>query len=458
MDTSPQYRVLLAYGITGLPLAAMGLPLYVFLPTFYAGLPGIGLALAGGLILMARSIDVLTDPLIGHWYDRHPAAPGRRRLLMLGGMVLLLAGIVNLFIPPVPVSGAYLFGWSLATYTGWTLITVPYLAWGAELTRHYHARTAVTASREAFAIIGTVVMIGLPVITGHIDDLARAMRDATWLLVVLLPLAVFITLAGTPARARVNQAVGTANHWRALMRQPIMRRLSLAFFLNSMANAIPASLILLYVEEVLGANHAVPAFLAAYFLSGLIALPLWQRLARHLGKTRTWAMSMLLASIAFTCVLALDHGDTTWFLLICAITGTSLGIDMALPASIQADVAEHQQLATGNHQTGMLFGLWSMLTKLALAMAVGIAFPLLALSGFESGQAATPMQQTWLTLLYALLPVLIKLHATYLIWQLPLTESGLRHLRNSAPHSREEAYEIHPHARPTGNPVPDRRV
>ena len=449
-------RSLLAYGVTALPLAALGLPLYVFLPAFYAGLPEVGLAVAGIAILLARSLDVFTDPLIGYWYDRNPWGNRLRRPLMLVGALLLLLGISRLFVPPADVGGAYLFLWSLVSYTGWTLISVPYLAWGAELTEAYHARTSVTVAREAFTIIGTMLMIALPLLTGHTDQLALLMRDAAWLLYILLPSALLITLLATPVPGR--RRATAPGYMRALLKDPLLRRLSLAFFSNSMANAIPASLIILYVETVLQAETALPLFLGAYFFSGLLALPLWQALARRLGKARTWALSMLLASAAFLGVLGLGPGDVTAFTVICLLTGASLGIDMALPASIQADVAEQQRLISGQHRTGTLFGLWSLLTKLALAVAVGISFPLLSASGFESGQTATAMQQLWLTLLYALLPVAIKLHATWLVWRLPLNETDLLSLRDSARNREETDDEI---ARPDIDglrPVAERRL
>lgn len=449
-------RSLLAYGVTALPLAALGLPLYVFLPAFYAGLPEVGLAVAGIAILLARSLDVFTDPLVGYWYDRNRWGNRLRRPLMLVGALLLLFGISRLFVPPADAGGVYLFLWSLVSYTGWTLISVPYLAWGAELTEAYHARTSVTVAREAFTILGTILMIALPLLTGHTDELALLMRDAAWLLYLLLPTAVLITLLATPAPAQ--RRATAPGYLRALLEDPLLRRLSLAFFSNSMANAIPASLIILYVETVLQAGTSLPLFLGAYFFSGLLALPLWQALARRLGKARTWALSMLLASAAFVGVLGLGPGDVAGFTVICLLTGASLGIDMALPASIQADVAEQQRLVSGQHRTGTLFGLWSLLTKLALAVAVGIAFPLLSATGLESGRTATSMQQLWLTLLYALLPVTIKLHATWLVWRLPLTESELLTLRDSARSPERSDDEIVPADTDRLRPVAERRV
>jgi glycoside/pentoside/hexuronide:cation symporter, GPH family len=58
------------YGALGLPLAFVALPLYVVLPNHYAGALGVPLALLGFVLLAARLLDAIADPLIGRWADR----------------------------------------------------------------------------------------------------------------------------------------------------------------------------------------------------------------------------------------------------------------------------------------------------------------------------------------------------------------------------------------------------
>ncbi|MGB5639693.1 MAG: MFS transporter, partial [Sedimenticolaceae bacterium] len=52
---------LMVYAMPALPLAFLGLPLYVYLPAHYAGLPGLGLAAVGVVLLVARLLDLVTD-------------------------------------------------------------------------------------------------------------------------------------------------------------------------------------------------------------------------------------------------------------------------------------------------------------------------------------------------------------------------------------------------------------
>ncbi len=70
----------LSYGLLGLPLAFVALPLYVILPNHYARNFAAPLAALGAVLLAARLVDAVLDPIIGRWCDRL-AARSRRTLL-----------------------------------------------------------------------------------------------------------------------------------------------------------------------------------------------------------------------------------------------------------------------------------------------------------------------------------------------------------------------------------------
>ena len=122
---------------------------------------------------------------------------------------------------------------------------------------------------------------------------------------------------------------------------------------------------------------------------------------------------MVLASLAFCFVPFLESGDGFYFIVITLVSGCSLGADMALPAAIQADIAQGLE-GNGQRLTGVLFGFWAMLTKLSLALAVGISFGLLGMSGFEP-ESPTSNALSVLSLLYGMAPVLFKAAAIYFI-------------------------------------------
>ena len=111
------------------------------------------------------------------------------------------------------------------------------------------------------------------------------------------------------------------------------------------------------------------------------------------------------------------------------LSGFSLGADLALPASMQADVVDLDRVATGRRRTGLFFAVWGMATKLAGAVAVGIAFPVLAALGFTTAGGNDGTALTGLALLYGGLPVVLKLAAVALVWRFPLDESAQAELQ-----------------------------
>ncbi len=98
---------------------------------------------------------------------------------------------------------------------------------------------------------------------------------------------------------------------------------------------------------------------------------------------------MALACLCFAGAPFLGTGDVWLFALVCIGTGLALGADVVLPAAMQADVIDIDAERSGQERAGLYLGLWALATKLALAGAVGLAFPLLAQAGFDPAAGRT---------------------------------------------------------------------
>jgi Na+/melibiose symporter-like transporter len=410
-------RQILLYGLPAMPLAVMGVPMYIFLPGFYG--ETLGLAAVGIALLLARLWDVITDPLIGSLGDRLDTRWGRRRPLIAAGMPLLLLSAWALFRPPADVDLTYLLGWGLAAYLGWTLMALPYTAWAAELSSDYDRRASLTASREGFMLAGTLLAIAWPTLIGAGRADAQTLAGLAWLLVVTLPPIVLLTLWQVPEVRLNSHPVGWRAGWLLLRRNKPFLRLLLAYVMNGLANGLPASLFTLFVAHVLIAEAWTGPLLLVYFLTGIAALPGWLWLSRRIGKHRAWAMSMLWTSLVFLAVPFLGPGDTWAFLMVCLLSGIGVAVDMALPAAIQADLVDLDTAGGGGRRTGLYFGIWNMATKLSLALAVGIAFPLLEILGFDATNIDDRSGTFALALFYGALPIAFKLAATALMWNFP---------------------------------------
>ncbi|WPZ36878.1 MFS transporter [Thalassobaculum sp. OXR-137] len=423
---------LIAYGLPGLPIGALGVPLFIFLPTFYSQEVGLPLATVGAILLVARLWDVVTDPVIGALSDRSRSRFGRRRPWMLAAVPLLMLSVWMIFRPPEDAGAWHLLGWSLLLYLGWTMIQLPHGAWGAELSDDYDERSRIAGARESCVVIGTLLAAGTPVFLGIEGDVrpGAALGALALALMVVLPLTV-----GTAAAAVRDHRTAAPNPlpWtesrRLLLRNKPFLRLILAYLINGLANGLPATLFLLFVEHVLVAPERQGLLLFVYFLCGILGVPLWLLVARRLGKHRTWCTAMILNAAIFAIVPLLGAGDADVFLVICIATGLCLGADLTLPSAIQADVVDVDTAQGGGRRTGLYFAFWGMATKMALALAVGIAFGLLDVAGFDAAGTNGDGALLALALLYAGLPVLLKAVAIGLMWRFPLDRDAQGHLR-----------------------------
>lgn len=428
------------YAFPAFALAMPTIPVYVYLPTYYADTVGLGLAATGGVLLTARLLDVVTDPMVGVLSDRWRSRWGRRRPWILLGALLAALGLLQLFQPPTGVGPAYLLAWAMVLYVGWTLVAVPYTAWGAELSDDYHERSRITGSREAAMIAGILAAGAVPTLmAGAGGSEEDGLAAVAWLAILIGTPTIALLLWRVPEpNIGANDGVGKrpahvmpgntdpggSRQWHALKEvagnRPFLRLLS-AWFINGLANGFPAVLFPLYLQHALEAGPlARGGLIMVYFLAGVAAIPLWLWLSRRRGKHKAWCIAMAIACAAFLWVPLLGPGDIALFVVICIVTGTALGADLALPPAMQADVVDLDTLRTGHQRAGMFFALWSMATKLALACAVGIAFPLLDLVGFDPGGVNEQSALVALAVIYALFPTLLKGAAIALIWHHPL--------------------------------------
>lgn len=403
---------LAAYGALGLPLAMAALPLYVHLPKLYGGDLGMPLALVGGILLATRLVDAVSDPVLGWLADRW----SRREALAAAALPLLAGGMVALFHPPRFGLAAWLAAGLVVTYLGFSMASIAYQAWGAQLSGDVHERTRVTAARELFTLAGVVAAAALPGLLGgeNADGLGRS--SLAFVALLVLCGTVTLTLAPRPApKPRVPG--GLIESIAAPLANREYRRLLVVFLLSGVAAAIPSTLVLFFVADVLQAAHLAGLFLVVYFVAGALGIPLWVYASKRVGKEHAWIAGMLVAVVAFVWAWRLGPGDVAAYGAICALSGLALGADLALPASILADVIGRDRRGPGAAAEGSYFGIWNLVTKANLALAAGLALPALDALGYAPGQSGAVRS---LALVYCLLPCAFKLGAAAVLWLVPV--------------------------------------
>lgn len=398
----------LSYGLLGLPLAFVALPLYVVLPNHYAREFGAPLAALGAVLLAARLVDAVLDPIIGRWCDRLAArSPGA--VLGVSGFaaVLLALGLWALFFPPAAVrdGGTLLLGWAglvmALSYTVFSVMSVAHQAWGARLGGNEAQRSRVVAWREALGLCGVLTAAVLPGTLG-----LGAMVGSFAMLLALGWWAWTRSLRPAPS---TDAAQDAASQGPSPLRQPAFVRLLAVFIINGTASAVPATLVLFFVQDRLQAPTSIePAFLGTYFLCAALSMPLWVRAVARFGLARSWLLGMGLSVAVFVWAATLGTGDIVPFIVVCALSGMALGADLTVPGALLAGLIG--DLGERGRREGAYFGWWNFAAKLNLALAAGLALPVLAWLGYEPG-SRDPQALMTLTAAYCLLPCVLKLIA-----------------------------------------------
>ena len=413
------------YGGTAFVLGMPTIPLLIHLPVIYAEVIGLGLTGTGIALFVARFLDVVSDPLVGLWSDRSDGRWGRRKpLILLGGIVAAIA-TVYLLNPDSGVGHYYLTVWASVLYFGWTLINIPYLAWGAELSHDYTGRTKITSVREAFMLTGILTAGAIPALAAANGFGERqAVSLIGWVTIIIGAILFAFLLFGVqePKRRPLHRREDPLRAIKGLSGNRPFQFLLCGWFINGLANGIPAVLFILYMKHVLEANELERGLLTlTYFIAGVLGIPVWVWLSKRLAKQKTWSIAMTLACISFAFVPLLGSGDIIQFFFITIITGITLGADLIIPPSMQADVAEFEYFRSRHDRTSLLFACWSMATKFALALSVLIAFLLLEAFGFTPSLLDAKSNIVALAVIYAALPIVFKLSSILIISLYPLT-------------------------------------
>jgi len=428
------------YGLLGLPLAFVALPLYVLLPNHYARAYGVSLAALGAVLLAVRLFDALVDPWLGRVSDRLFARSPRAVLAAGAGAAVVLAlGFALLFFPEWlvdPTRERALLATTAAllaiTYLGYSALSIAHQSWGAMLGGDALQRSRIVGWRESLGLAGVVLASAVPTLAGlgAMVALFVLALGAGWFAWTRAPRpgAKATTVAADASPAHVAQTSGPqafsqtstqastqGRDLRLPLRRPAFRRLLLVFVLNGIASAIPATLVLFFVQDRLQAPAAMePAFLGLYFVCAAASIPLWLRAVPRWGLARTWLAGMGLSMAVFAWAGVMGAGDAWPFLVVCALSGMALGTDLVVPGALLAGVIAD----AGDQDTaGAYFGWWNFATKLNLALAAGLALPLLGLAGYAPGVRDAAALGA-LTLAYCLLPCLLKLMAATALWAL----------------------------------------
>lgn len=416
-----------AFSLPAAPIAALGLPLAVHIPPFYAKVIGLELAVVGSLFLIIRFWDVFTDPVLGVLSDRYETRWGRRRHWIVASVPMIMLSVYMVFLVPYEtVSEFYLLGWMVLLYIGWTLLTISHMSWGAELTPSYNERSRVHGAREVALIAGMVLVLLLPVIIEQTvtENLDRARVGAMGLFVIiLLPLTVGLAAwhVGEKPSPRPKH-VGFTEAVKVLFANHPLRVVLLCDLLAGIGGGLVASLFLFLAEDALKLTAYSGILLLCYFTAGVVCIPIRIKISERFGKHKATAFSAIFSGSTVPLILFIPESSAFIALICWVIFGLNMAAAPFLYRSIMADVADHDAIESGQQRTGLFYSLLTMTSKVGAAFAIFIGYVALDYIGFQAGGENSDEVLWQLRLIYVLPAVLVSFVGAYIIWYFPLDE------------------------------------
>lgn len=410
------------------PLAGAQMPIYAYLPQFYAQQLGSGLALVGSLFMISRIWNALLDPLVGVWSDRTRSRWGRRKPWIAAGSVLFFLASCVLFVHSVGTLSPLPLGiWLFVFYLGWTMATIPLAAWSGELSGNYHERSRVQTYAQTATAAGVLLVLLIPAGLDWIGrhDLQEKIEVMGWFMILTTVPALLVAMLWVrevPDVRPPRKPVGALAALRILVTDKLLLRVMASDFTVNLGQGIRGSLFLFFVSGYAGLPEWFSTLWLLQFVFGVLAPPIWLRLSYRIGKHRTAVAGELVQVAVNLSLLLVAPGDLALLLALTVAQGLAQGSGNLMLRAMVADVADLQKLQTGEERAGLLFSIFNMTGALAMAFALAVAFALVGWFGYVPGAANDAEAMHGLLLVFALGPALAHLVSALLVWNFPLDQ------------------------------------
>ncbi len=434
----PSRLTLSAFSAPTLPLAALGLPLVVYLPEYYANHLGLNLAMVGFAFMAVRFSDIFLDPIFGEMMDRTRTRMGRFRPWMLLNTPILALSTYMLFMAQKGVGPVYLWFWLAVTYISYSAVILAHTSWGSVLSSDYDQRSRVYGYWQAGNVIGMILVLALPPILSAVAhlDYAGGLQAMGWFIVLLLPITILLATkaVGEPVNlAPVAHRPANLKAYFELFKNDSVRRIMLADLTLGLAPGITGSLFFFFFEQVKNLNKTQAGLmLLIYFVAALVGAPLWSRLSSSIGKHKALVVASIVYAVTQSALVIWPAVSLPLLAVGLFFAGLPYAAAGVLLRAMLADVGDEERLRTGIDRTGLLYAVLAGTNKVGYALAVGVTYFGLDALGFKAGGTDnSPQALVGLQVLYGVLPGLLAIIAAWTVRGYRLDEASHSAIREA---------------------------
>ncbi len=415
----------------------------LFLNYFLVTVVGLNINSAGQILFVGRAWDAINDPMVGMLSDRFHSAWGRRRPLMLAAALPLGISFAMLWWRPGMLEGTglilYFLVVSIALDTMLTLFSVPHTALLAELTDDYNTRINYTVWRNAFFILGALV-IGVTFkllaedFLGQMGEQPSVLRGymlVGWIFgisLMVLPILIVAVVRENPDLRKPTERNPLRLFKQAFSNEPF-RTLAAAYFLAFAGLEILVVTFVWYLNIVLKVTSPWDNAMIGVLLStALISLPLVNMLVRRWGKKQSYIIVSVTWCISMPVLALFPETRLPLLAVFFAWMGFLYSAGLTVPWTMLPDVLEYDELKTGTRNEGLFAAYLTFFRKLGSATVTLLVNFILGQAGFEEGTFGTQIVQPEsvhlaMRLLIGIIPPIMVLGSLLFIRQYPITRT-----------------------------------
>ncbi len=423
----------IAYGMPGLGAGYMYLLMSLYVMKFSTDVLLIAPAVMGVIFSISRIWDAVSDPIAGYLSDRTTFKFGRRRTWMLISFIPISFGFMAVFSPPESMQGQSLDLWMmiaiLSFYSAITLLNVPHMALGAELSEDYHERTRLFGVRHIGFTLGSILaLVSMSLLISEENnpdgDVRQLAGSLAFYAIGAMSLMIFFAVSklkeNPEFQNRVNKNPFKA--FRDVWINPHAKILIIVLFIENLGGAVIGVLTLYVTQYIVEAPAWAPLIIFAYMLPSALSVPLWIPLSRIFGKIRLWVFSLAFTGISFGGIFIIPFLDSITDRLIvmfigAALGGMAAGCGGAIGPSVKGDVIDYDEYLTGERKEGSYFAALNFVFKSATGIMLLVTGFVLQFSGFIPNQPQTMEVKIALISLYGLVPLVFYSLGAYLLYK-----------------------------------------
>ncbi|NQU08984.1 MAG: MFS transporter [Candidatus Abyssubacteria bacterium] len=437
------------YGFAGIGVGLTRNMIGLYLLFYYSDIIGLSPAYVSLAIMIGNIWDAVTDPLMGFISDHTHTRLGRRRVYLLLGAIPLGLVLFFTWTPPLSLGGFPLFIYVAVLlsflYANQTVVAVPYLALGAELSTDPDERSSIFGFNFAFTKIGELAGAIIPNLALEFSDeiirflhtrlglfsdsfaqraleyLAQpvnAFRLTAALVGIIVTSSTLLTFVGTrervphererePLAPRKILPVLYADLFATLKNRPFFILL-MAMLTIDVGSGITASLMMFVAKYWLKMEGLVAAFIATYMLFAMGAAVFWVQLSKRTTKKAAYLLGQTVLTIGLFATFFMVEGKPLRVFTLLAFSGFGLGAYVML-WSLIADLVDYDEHSSHKRREGSYYGIYTLFSKAAWGVGVFVTGLYLNAIGLGKGVEITPDMLFKIKLLFGPITALINL-------------------------------------------------